>query len=370
MAQHQPLGAFWFRSLLPHRFLVLVLPEKKISELCVCIYTDGSKIDDPITSVASALFDQSKNYVTTWKLNLLHTVLAGELYALLKALEYISLHRYTWKVVFTDSLSSLQMITSDNSSYCDTVSEIRYLLTSFNRTSTVFLHWVKFHVGVFGNEVADKAANKGHSNDKRALYPLHLEELTCLIKRNFLIYFDDYWKQACTAQNKGSFHRRIKLWITIPTPVLTGKRQLDSVIFRLRLGHAGVLQHNYRFGMSDTNLCHQCNEEESITHFLLDCDIYNHQRTIFHIELAQLTLRPLHSLCLQFWVVMTFHLLWTRKSWTSLQNFYRPVTNWVFSNPCWLILKYTTPAGILQQPTLKEEETKWYIYSILIQAIF
>ena len=52
------------------------------------IYTDGSKLSNP-ESTACALYDPQMNTVKTWKLQPDHTVLASEIFAIIKSLKYI-----------------------------------------------------------------------------------------------------------------------------------------------------------------------------------------------------------------------------------------------------------------------------------------
>ena len=46
---------------------------------------------------------------------------------------------------------------------------------------------------------------------------------------------------------------------------------------RLRIGHAGVNSHLYRFRLKDSPLC-SCGEEETIDHYFLICPDINQQR--------------------------------------------------------------------------------------------
>ena len=255
----------------------------------VHIYTDGSKTIGDRPSVASAIYDHNTKRVTTWKLNGIHTVVAAELFALWMALDYLRLTNYTRCIIFTDSLTSLQIIRGDDCSHRAVTEKIRGILHNLNLDSSTILHWVKSHVGIHGNEVADKAANLGHKNLQSALYPLHSEEINCQVKSGFLTQWDRYWKDSCIQQQKGLFLRAIRPSLLTPTPVSTGVRKLDTAIFRLRLGHAGVLHYFYKIGKTDTSICSLCDEEGTIEHFLLYCDKYDQQRLAFFIDVANLT---------------------------------------------------------------------------------
>ena len=53
-----------------------------------------------------------------------------------------------------------------------------------NKTRKVILCWVRDHIGINGNELADEIAKLGHTSNKSTLYPLHKEP-----KRNTIMSY-------------------------------------------------------------------------------------------------------------------------------------------------------------------------------------
>ena len=240
------------------------------------LYTDGSKNDSP--STAAGIYIPSKKISVSWLMNPNHTVIAAELFAIRKALQYIDRNIPGNCIVFSDSLSALQLIGEKLKVYKEIVEEIKILLIKLNTRNNVVLHWVKSHVGIQGNEAADKAANLGHKNDRSCLYQLHAEEILCIVKKYFTEHWDNYWKNSCLKTGKGLHHYNIRDSVSTPTPVVSKTRLGSVALYRYRLGHVGVGEHMARFNMADSPLCEACNVLESIEHVLLNCIQYNQQR--------------------------------------------------------------------------------------------
>ena len=113
------------------------------------IYTDGSKILQPAESVGAAMYLPERSKINTWKLIPQHTVVASELFAIKKALEWTASNSLSDKytIIFrpTDSLTSLQIMSSQRNTYFETVECIKILLKSLNESNIVILHWIKGH---------------------------------------------------------------------------------------------------------------------------------------------------------------------------------------------------------------------------------
>ena len=263
------------------------------------LFTDGSKTSTNETSVAAGLYDPVRMHIESWKLHPGHTVVSAELYAIWRSLLYASMHTTGNCIIFSDSQTSLQMIVGKTKTYLSTVDKIRDLLYSLNKNRVLLLHWVKAHAGIEGNEKADEAANWGHACDSSVLFGLHREEHLCMLYVGFTSYWHESWKESCRVGGKGRFLRELKDQIQTESPVDTGDRKMDTVIFRLRVGHVGLNKHLYRINKSDTDQCPHCGDVETIKHFLLECDHYYDQREKLFVDIATIIRRPLINLTLK-----------------------------------------------------------------------
>lgn len=257
------------------------------------LYTDGSKLlKEHSCYAASAMYSPTDKTTVCWKLRSEHSVLSTELYALWQALTYVRANKNLNDIaVFTDSRSALQIIGSVPKTYTNIVGKVQLLLLELNKDRTVLLHWVRGHIGVTGNEVADRAANLGHDNNRTELYELTREEYNCTLKYKFKIYWNEYWKSATDHTAKGLFLRNIRdnVFDTLPVGRFRCRRH-EVVIHRLRMGHAGVNQYLHRFNMEDSEMCeyHACQASETIEHFLLTCPGQRQTRTIMFNSLRNL----------------------------------------------------------------------------------
>ena len=246
------------------------------------IYTDGSKmtIDNEI-STACAIYNRAQNQITCWKLRKDHSVIASELFAILKALQFINdTDKWGKYIILTDSYSSLQIIENPGKNYSAVVGQISHYLGELNRTGAVLLHWVKSHINIPGNEIADKAAKLAHSNDRTELYGLEDTEYISILKTLFYKYFDNYWKETTTDTGKGLFLRNVRSEINYKCLTKHISHRKSQVVFhRLRIGHLNLQTHLYRIQRAEDNLCQNqiCNENqipETVDHYLLECPAY------------------------------------------------------------------------------------------------
>ena len=229
----------------------------------VHIYTDGSKLQDG--SVAAAIYIPHLKKMITYKLNPVCSVLSAELFAILKALEAVVKSNFTSEVViFTDSQSSLHVISNTlRPSHVAITLGIQKIMS----THRVQLQWVKAHCGIEGNEVVDRAANRGHSNIFSTNCIITTEDVLHDFNKYFIDYWQRSWRHEVRISGKGSFMEenvdKIKSnhWVNIKS------RKLEISIARLRIGHVGLKSHLHRFEMSESPLCDNCTQLETIQHF-------------------------------------------------------------------------------------------------------
>lgn len=244
------------------------------------IYTDGSKIDNPEPSTACGLYLPHAKISVCWRLNPDHSVLCSELYAIKHALLYARKTEYRDFIILTDSLCSLFLISSCPGTYVEIATTIQNLLIELNKNRRVVLHWVRGHVGVRGNEVADRVANLGHKNNKSELLPLAREEILSKIKTKFKELQIQHWRSSAIEQRKGLFLLNIRDNADQDLIKEIRNRRMQVVISRLRIGHVGLNSYLNRFNMRDTSECQYCPIEETVEHFLLECPQYDGPRNV------------------------------------------------------------------------------------------
>ena len=239
-------------------------------------------------------FSPHTNTVTCWKLHPSHSVLASELYAVWRALSSLSGVGLRI-IVFTDSKSALQLIGSRSpASYEILVRKIQILMWNLNQSSRVILHWVKGHSNITGNELADRAANLGHSNDRSENFPLGREEHLSLLKFKFKSYWNSYWQENVSLSGKGTFLKQIRESVSAPNIFeLPLKRREIVVLSRLRIGHAATQSYLHRFRLGvreeeDQGDCERCAVPDTIEHYFFHCIKFQSPRDRLKSELSRI----------------------------------------------------------------------------------
>ena len=125
-----------------------------------CIYTDGSKQDNKVGyayvtslfTIATRISDGS-------------SIFTAEALAVLKSLEYIQLSTFQKFIIFSDSLSLIQSIESENIKNSIVVSIFKLIGSICELGKEVLFCWIPSHCGINGNEKADRAAKQALSQE-------------------------------------------------------------------------------------------------------------------------------------------------------------------------------------------------------------
>jgi len=126
------------------------------------IFTDGSKDNN---KVALAVIFPNKSY--SQKLPQNTSIYTAELFAVKLALLYIRK-----RIIFTDSLSALQSLESQKIHHPVVLSILTVIHYLHTNNFDVILCWIPSHVGILGNEKADRAAKSALNLPNITLYPL------------------------------------------------------------------------------------------------------------------------------------------------------------------------------------------------------
>ena len=117
------------------------------------VYTDGSKSEEGVGFAAI-----SQRFTILSSLPSYASVFTAELFAIKNTLIYIRDNNINNIVIYTDSLSALQAIDSYSLTN-PLVTEIKVLLSkSIENKFSIILCWIPSHIGLQGNEEADKNA--------------------------------------------------------------------------------------------------------------------------------------------------------------------------------------------------------------------
>ena len=203
------------------------------------------------------------------------SALSAELVAILQSLHWARDNNKNKVAIFSDSLSGLQAIKNgklDNSIVNDILLIHKVLATNGYRITFI---WIPAHVGVPGNEHADRLAKRAATKYDEALQlPLSRGEA----KRQIYLFVQKEWQNEYAASVNGSLYRN--LWPEVTTGPTDGNvsRKFSNILFRISTGHCKLNQHLHRIGCHQDGLCERCKTEETIQHFLFQCPRYNRVR--------------------------------------------------------------------------------------------
>ena len=239
------------------------------------VFTDGSK---SATGVGCAVV--AGDVVIKRKLPPSCSIFTAELYAVNLAVQHIfkigNREDYT---IFTDSSSVLfslrQSMPSDR-----LVQEVQdwLVLAHTKRNVRINFCWVPAHVGIVGNERADRAA-------KDALGFLNVSQI-CIPFKDFKskihFYSKDKWQGRWSGLTNNaklkSIHPSVDKWSVCNPP-----NRRDSVILtRLRIGHTHAT-HGYLLKSGEERqipLCDSCHMDLTVRHVLIECPTFSRQRRI------------------------------------------------------------------------------------------
>ena len=236
------------------------------------IYTDGSKSELGVGFAAVSqrfrILSSLPSYVS---------IFTAELFAIKNALRYIYDNNINHTVLYSDSLSALQAINS-YSLKNPLITEIKVLLSKMiENSSSIILCWIPSHIGLKGNEEADKSA-KDAVDALCIERKVPLNDILTIIKSKIWLKWQKEWEDVPTTNKLRSIKKCVNSW---PSSIQK-KRFLEVLLTRLRIGHTN-LTHGYLMSSPHGSppICEICQCQVSIKHIFIDCPKYRQYRTLF-----------------------------------------------------------------------------------------
>ncbi|MEW8548241.1 MAG: reverse transcriptase domain-containing protein [Candidatus Thiodiazotropha sp.] len=229
------------------------------------IFTDGSK-DTENNKTGCAFVIPSIQFSKKFQLNSNLTVYTSELIAIMKALEWIIENRPDRVVILTDSLSSIQSISSGSSgTRQDILDEVllrihKVLILNIR----LEMDWCPAHCGIAGNESADQAAKLALTKGKVLDILPAPKEIYPIIKAKIRANWAQDW------HNHRGFRHQISAVLPTRLTQYSDDRQLDRVFTRLRMGVNGLKGNNLLYSGADP-LCDFCGGVEDTDHYIFRC---------------------------------------------------------------------------------------------------
>ncbi|KAI5642076.1 RNase H domain-containing protein [Phthorimaea operculella] len=248
--------------------------QDEVDSLCridsVQVFTDGSKQEDGSVGAAFVACDPDKDTpVVTRKFKLHHScsVFQAELLAIQEACRWAINNRYPHILIFTDSLASIKAIQNRSNTH-PLVTQIHRLLYDYKDKGILEINWVQSHVGIIGNEAADKEANDASKLCKEndySLFPISYVKQQ-VNKENRNIWQERYANAEQGAQTKKHFPHLddIKQFCT--------KVKTSFQLTQILTGHGFHKAYLHRFHITPDDKC-PCDGTsiQTIDHLLEHC---------------------------------------------------------------------------------------------------
>uniref|UniRef100_A0A8C2Q875 Reverse transcriptase n=1 Tax=Cyprinus carpio TaxID=7962 RepID=A0A8C2Q875_CYPCA len=261
------------------------------------VYTDGAK--EPETEVTGlSVVVPSKGIGINRRTSNMLGVYTVEMLAILIAVRWVEKSGQHKVLVCSDSSSVLASIRSFYSkSRQDILYEVLQSVTRiFNQGRQIQFVWVPGHVGIRGNELADKLAKTALSKGNIEMQvSISKAEVKSVIWKTVNQMWQERWDREGKGRQLYQIQRDVKC-----TVIGSGNSREETVISRLRLGHCLLNKTLKLIGKHDTGLCEVCKEEESVEHVVFRCSRYDVQRELMRnklreIEVQDMTLKGLLS---------------------------------------------------------------------------
>ena len=232
------------------------------------IYTDGSKGQ---TGVGYAAVSNN----TTVKRSLPEeaSVYTAELAAILEALNIVEDSPQTKHAIYSDSRSSLEALHS-YSPKCIIAKQVQDRIDTLIRTGKkIMLCWVPAHVGLTGNEAADRAAKEA-TGAERGNITLPVTDYYPTLKEKQYRKWQNRWNTEPPRNKLRSVKKEVKPWKNLKL-----ERSTEVIMARLRLGHTRITHcHLMENPNGQEPICTGCQTPLTVQHMLIECPQVSPQR--------------------------------------------------------------------------------------------
>ena len=261
-----PRASLLFAVVVKDFLKVLIEHERLlVDESALIFYTDGSGIDDHIGAVRRRYLGKALDYIVY------NAELMGIILALNIAIDVQNGYPDLPVRIYTDNQAAIESSGTLKAGSCqfqlDRILELHSQL--HNRLS---IHWIPAHVGVPGNEAADREAKTAAQTVPRT--PSEYPSLLGLIFNAFKQMADTKWGERWGKHKHGVYLRRIqpKRDLKAMNKFNGMTRSLCALLVQIRTGEIGFNDFFYPVDKAETDRC-SCAEhlKQTAEHVLTTC---------------------------------------------------------------------------------------------------
>lgn len=202
------------------------------------------------------------------KLPPITSIYHAELMAIKTAYTYaINEHQIHKIVIFSDSLSSITSLMNKTSrdELITEIHELNHLCSLLGITVTIC--WIPSHIGITGNEIADKVAKQAASEESEIFDQIIPSDMKSAAKTKIT----DAWLQYARLKVNNDFYKH-----KVTRVPITNKRE-STTITRLRIGHC-IFTHEYLLKKTNRPHCERCQTPLTVKHIFERCPMTNNCR--------------------------------------------------------------------------------------------
>ncbi|GBN58384.1 Putative protein in type-1 retrotransposable element R1DM [Araneus ventricosus] len=237
-----------------------IAPPPLIPDAVCEVYTDGSRMEEK-TGFAVCILQNNQNIQNyLYKLKSYNSVFQAELTAIRYAANWAVSNNYKINI-HTDSLSSIMALKSAGSK-SKLVNSVKNDLHLAN--GLVGLSWVKAHVGIEGNELADQCAKQAITSGEELDIPAPRSYLNRKLKTYILNTWNTYWSTYDSASGV-----RVRSFIKAVGPKFLIH---NKILIYFLSGHGPFPQYLHRFKRIGSPLC-ACGLVGDADHYTFDCSL-------------------------------------------------------------------------------------------------
>ena len=243
----------------------------------VKIYTDGSKSIEGVGSGVVVLLNDQVAQQLQYKLDDRCSNNQAEQVAILKALEIIpevqlNLNYPKTLALYTDSKITIDSL-KNTRNHNHLIENIRQVLSYLKGNHwTVDISWVKAHIGVYGNELADHLAKQAARSDEPISYnKVPKTEVLKRLREESMKSWEREWRATNNGTETKKYFPSIAERLEVKIPITPG-------LTTMLTGHGRIKAYFHRFRITSDATCPCDGGDQTVDHLLLECPKYDRQR--------------------------------------------------------------------------------------------